>query len=193
MNGEIQAKQKLGNAPIIPREVALRAINTKRYQEWQAEQEAIAAAQIKPLPGTSLKAFTTGAIKAGGRYVSRVVPAHFAVLQALDSPLIKMIENATTKKDKEVEFKPSQQWEVCYVFTEDAEKVYTLLENEGVKAVRSAAKRDVGLKWEAAAVNMVLMAVLEQVKRHIQTTVKMVGEMEQEGEVTFFQEQPEKP
>lgn len=193
MTGEHNVKQRLADTPLIPREIALRVMNTKRYDEWRAQQEDIASAQCKPLPGAAFKAFTTGAIKAGGRYVSRVVPAHFAILQALDSPLIKMIENATNKKDKEIEFKPSQQWEVCYVFTEDAEKCYTLLENEGAKAVKSAAKREVGLKWEAAAVNLVLMAVLEQVKRHIQTTVKMVGEMEKEGDVTFFQEQPEKP
>lgn len=191
MNGEHQANA-LASAPMIDRNVAIKAVNLEPYIKFRQEQDAIASARTKPLPGSSLKAFTSGAINAGGKIVQRVVPAHFAVLQALDSPLIKMIENATNRKDEEAEFKPAQQWEVCYVFTQDIEQIFTELEEKGVKAIKSAARKEIGMKWEAAAVNVVLMAVLEQVKRHIQTTVKMVGEMEKEGEVTFFREQPVK-
>ena len=94
-----------------------------------------------------------------------------------------------TKKKSDVDFKPKEQWEICYVFTEDSETVYTLLENEGAKSISLAAKKSVGLKWDAAAVNLVMLAVLEQVKRHIETTVKFAAEMEASGDVSFFREQ----
>ena len=104
-----------------------------------------------------------------------------------------MIENAMTQKAAEVDFKPAQQWDICHVFTEEAEKLYDLMETQGVKSVKESAKRSVGMAWDAAAVNLVMMAVLEQVKRHIETTVKLAGDMREEGQVSFFQEPPEKP
>jgi len=188
MNGD---RKIIEESPRISRDIAVKVANIEKWRQWREEQDMIAQAQCRPLPGPAGKAFTTGNIKAGSKTVYRVVPAHFAILQALDSPLLKMIESATTKKQVETDFKPLEQWEVCYTFTEDVESVYGLLEKDGVKAIRSAAKKAVGLKWDAASVNLVLMAVLEQVKRHIQTTVKLATEMKDEGEVSFFQEQPE--
>jgi hypothetical protein len=176
----------------IDRETALKAVNIDLLKSWRNKQTCIERAQSKPLPAAAGKAFTSGNIKACGKVVSRVAPVHFAILQALDSPLLKMIEQATTSSKNEVDFKASEQWDVCYVFTEDAEAVYTMLETDGVKAIRQAAKKAVGLKWDAAAVNLVMLAVLEQIKRHVQTTVRMASEMKDEGEVSFFQEQPEK-
>jgi hypothetical protein len=164
-----------------------------KFFEFRGRQSCIQKAQSKPLPGAAGKAFTSGPIKAAGKVVNRVVPCHFAILQALESPLLAMIENAMTQKRQEVDFKASEQWDVCYIFTEDAEAVYELLESEGVSSVRKAAKSTVATKWEAAAVNLVMLAVMEQVKRHIETTVRFAGEMEAQGEVSFFREQPESP
>ena len=178
----------LRNATAIPREIALGAVNIDRYAEWRGRQACIEKAQSKPLPGASGKAFASGPVRAAGKIVNRVVPSHFAVLQSLDSPLLSMIENAMGKKSVDVSFKPHEQWQICYVFTEDAEEVYTLLETEGAKAVAQAAKKAVGMGWEASAVNLVMLAVLEQIKRHVETTVKFAAEMEAQGDVSFFQE-----
>jgi hypothetical protein len=185
MTGE----QKLKAATHISRDIALSIVNKAKWFEFKGRQNFIAQAQSKPLPGAAGKAFTSGAIKVGGRVINRVVPAHFAILQALDSPLLKMIESATTKNKVDVDFKANEQWEVCYVFTNDAETTYEILETEGVKAIKSEAKKGVGMKWEAAEVNLAMLAVIEQIKRHIQTTVKMAAEMEASGDVSFFQEQ----
>ncbi len=183
----------LKNAKPIPRDIAIGTVNTDLLFRFRGKQSCIEKAMARPLPGAAGKAFTTGAIKAAGKVVNRVVPAHFAILQAVNSPILVMIENAMTKKKSDVDFKPQEQWDICFIFTEDAEIVYTLLENDGAKSVQSASKKAVGMKWDAAAVNLVMLAVLEQVKRHIETTVKFAGEMESQGDISFFRERPESP
>ena len=193
MIGDItQQRRVVESAPVIDRETALKAVNWALLERHCKKQKSIATAKVVPLPGASGKAFTTGNIKAGGKIVFRAVPAHFAVLQALESPLLKMMENAMTKSEVKLDFKPSEQWEVCYVFTEDAEKVYDLLESEGVKAIKKVARKEVGMKWDAASVNLVMLAILEQIKRHVETTVKFAADMQEAAEVTFFQELTEK-
>jgi hypothetical protein len=188
MNGE---QVKLQNTPVIPRDVALRAVNPAKWYEWKGRQACIASARAKPLPGAAGPAFTSGNISAGGKTVYRVVPAHFAVLQALESPLLAMIDAAMNKGETKADFNHLQQWEICYVFTMDARKAYEQLEAGGVEAIRKAAKEEVGLVWEPGAVNLVILAVLEQIKRHVQTTVKFAAEMEKEGQISFFRESPE--
>ncbi len=168
---------------------AIRESGREKFFQFKGRQACILKAQAKPLPGAAGKAFTTGAIKAGGKIVNRVVPCHFAVLQALNSPLLTMIESAMTKKKVDVDFKPKEQWDICHVFTSDIEEIYELLEKDGAGAVSKIAKKEVGLKWEAASVNLVMLAVLEQVKRHIETVVRFATEMEENKDVSFFLEQ----
>ena len=177
----------------IPRDVALGSLNLNRFFEFKGRQSCIEKAMAKPLPGASFAAFTKGEIPAAGKVVNRVVPAHFAVLQALDSPLLKMIEQATTKQKADVDFTAEQRWQVCYVFTEDAKTVFKALKSKGADFIRQEAENAILEVWDEAQINLVMIAVLEQIKRHIQTTVKFAGEMKERGDVSFFQEQPESP
>ena len=105
---------------------------------------------------------------------------------------MKMIESASSSSEKksEVDFKPREQWELCYVFTEDVEATYELLESQGVAELRKVIKK-AAMTWEGVAVNLIMLAVIEQIKRHVQTTVRFAAEMEKDGQVTFFREQPE--
>lgn len=166
--------------------------STRRgFFEFKGRQSCAKAAMARPLPGAAGLAFTKGAIKAGGKTVASVVPAHFAVLQALESPLLKMIENAMTQKSVNVDFKPKEQWEICYVFTADIEATYELLESDGVAAIRKVAKKAVGMTWDASSLNLVMLAVLEQVKRHAETLVRFAADMEATKEISFFLARPE--
>ncbi len=185
-----QIYRRLQEHPKVPRDQAVRCVNLEPFLLWKGRQSCIKAAQARPLPGAAGAAFTKGPIKAAGKTIAHVVPAHFAVLQALESPLLKMIENAMTQQSVSVDFKPKEQWEICYVFTSDIETVFDLLENDGVAAVKKTAKKVVGMGWEASALNLVMLAVLEQIKRHAETLVSFAGEVAEKGEISFFLENP---
>lgn len=164
----------------------------RSFFEFKGRQSCIKAAQAKPLPGPAGQAFASGPIKAAGMVVHKIVPAHFAVLQAMKSPLLTMIENAMTQKAVDVDLKGSEEWDICYLFTSDIEAVYNKLENEGVIAIQADAKK-IGFQWDSAAIKLVIVAVLEQVKRHISTTVRFAADMDKDGQISFFREQSPTP
>lgn len=188
MIDEQSARKAVQTTPTVSREVALRAVNLDPFLKWKGRQACLAAAKAKPLPGAAGHAFTSGDIKIAGKVVHRCVPAHFAVLQAISSPLLVMMEEAASKKEVRMDFKPQEQWEMALVFTEDAEAMYDLLESEGVKAIKQKARKEIGMKWEPASVNLVIVAILEQIKRHVETTVKFSAEAEKDGQISFFRE-----
>lgn len=155
-------------------------------------QECIRRAMAKPLPGASGAAFTTGAIKVAGKVVNRVVPTHFAALQALQSPLLAMMENATATTKAEVDFDDEQQWQICFVFTSDARELRKMLKSEGIDAIKVEAEKACS-DWSAAEINFVMLAVIEQLKRHVETTVKFAAEMEEKGDISFFLQPSQNP
>lgn len=171
----------------LPREVCLKSVNLDRVKEFMVSQAMIKEAQAKPLPGPSGDAFAQGVIKAAGKIVRRVVPVHFAVLQALNSPLLKMMERAAIEKQSESEFNDEQQIQVCHVFTANPRELRIKLRNEGVESIKKDADLACG-EWSAAEINAVMLAVIEQLKRHVETTVRFAAEMEASGDVTFFQD-----
>lgn len=181
--------ESLQNVQTVPRDIALKAVNLEPYIAWQKRQGVVREAAIKPLPGSAEQAFVSGPVMAAGKTVNRVVPAHFAVLQALKSPLLEMISNAVTKRKSEVDFTHEQQWEICHVFTAEPKALYRALRASGAEFVRQQA-HDTVMEWDAAAINLVMLAVMEQMKRHISTTVKFAADMEKEGQVSFFRETP---
>jgi hypothetical protein len=168
----------------------------KPWFEFHGRQACIERAMAKPLPGASASAFTTGAIEAGGHIVRRVVPTHFAVLQALKSPLLAMIEQASKEAAASIDLDPDQQIEICHVFTADPKDLRaTLKASGGVDAIRAQAQNACG-EWGAAEINFVILAIIEQLKRHVETTVRFAADLEAKGDVSFFLEpkpRPEKP
>jgi len=50
----------------------------------------------------------------------------------------------------------------------------------------------VGKQWDEAEIEPVMAAILEQFKRHIETKVRVISDMQKKGEISFFQE-PVKP
>lgn len=165
---------------------ALTENSKRRFFEFKGRQSCADKAKSKPLPGASAGAFLHGEIKVSDRLVRRVVPIHFTVLQALESPLLKMIENAMTKKSAEVDYSEEQQWEICHVFTAEPRELRRTLKEKGISEIKVQSL--ILENWSAAQINMTMLAILEQVKRHIETTVKFAGEMEKEGNISFFQE-----
>lgn len=179
--------------PAEAHKLVARALGEKGHRsffEHRGRQACIQKAMAKPLPGALGNAFLKSDIKVGSRMIRPVVPAHFAVLQALDSPLLKLIAEATSSKSAELK-NPSQEekWEICHVFTAEPKTLFKELKSKGVDFIREQAQDAVGMTWEAAEVELAMPAIMEQLKRHIETTVRFAAEMEAKNEVSFFREQ----
>ena len=189
----------LKNAVAIPRDIAVGTINRAKLFEFRGRQACAAKAHGRPLPGASGHAFTSGPIKAGGLTVARVTPAHWAVLQSLESPLIGMVESvkeaetgADGTKKTSMQWAQKDQWNACYIFTQDIEALYCIMEEKGGKEIAKMARREFGMNPDvAASVNVIMAAILEQMKRHVETMVHFAAELEGSKEISFFQEQPE--
>ena len=184
---------------VIPREVVLQHVNRAKVFEFAGRLHYAERARRVPLPGAAGKAFTSGPIKAGMFTVSRIAPAHWALLQAVDSPLIKMYEglkSATAEngeKKSNADWTTADQWNACHIMTGDIEAIYETLETKGAAQVVKDARKSFGMNPDAApAINPIIAAILEQMKRHIETIVQYAAEMESEGQVSFFLEPPEK-
>ena len=173
-------------------ESTLTAAERGEIEDFRVRQLCIRKAQSVPLPGASKDAFTKDSIKVGSRQIRPVVPAHFAILQALDSPLLKLIADATANKTAELANPTQEQkWEICHVFTAEPKTLFKELKSKGVDFIREQSADAVGLEWQAAEVELAMPAIMEQLKRHIETTVKFAAEMEAKGDVSFFREQRE--
>jgi hypothetical protein len=174
---------------VIDRETAVQHVNVDLFRRFKNNEDFSRKAQSRPLPGPLAQVFPSASIQAGGKTIHRVVPSHFACLQSLESPLLKMIEEAMTSSElkSEVNFNPQQQWDVCYLFTSDPEQAYDLLET-GVNNFHKVARKEVGNGWDAASINFVMIAILEQIRRHILTLVRFGSEMEAKGDVSFFRD-----
>jgi hypothetical protein len=161
--------------------------------EYRNRQSCIRQAMAKPLPGAS-DAILKNSIQVGSRQIRPVVPAHFAILQGLDSPLLKLIADAATNKKSELTNPTQEQkWEICHVFTAEPKTLFKAFKSQGAAFIREQAADAVGMEWEAAEVELAMPAIMEQLKRHIETTVKFAAEMEAKDDVSFFREQKDEP
>jgi hypothetical protein len=193
----VQELVKLGKEdPKAAHRLVANAIGERGHQafyRFRGRQECIRRALQKPLPGAAGDAFTVGTMHVNGKAIYEVRPTHIRILQALDSPLLKMAKEAEESKDKKAaaDFTESQQWEICFLFTERPKSLRILFDEQGIAGFRRAA----GEAWEeksAAEINMTVTAAIVQYARHIRTTVEFAQEMEASGDKSFFQEIAEK-
>ncbi len=167
----------------------------RRYFEFKGRQSCIRKAQLKPLPGNSADAFLKGATKVGDVTVREVLPIHIACLQAVNSPILSLVANATDSKDGKAnaDFSEEDQWNICHIFTEDPKLLRKSLKEGGESVLKSNAESAICDQWNAAKINMVILAVIEQFHRHVKTSVKFAGEVEAQGDKSFFQALVAKP
>lgn len=162
-------------------------INPELAAEALLENEATKRASAHPLPGPLRDAFCSGPITVAGKTIYKVVPRTFQALVAIDSPMIKTIQDVVQTGKVDTEFTEEQAWEICWIFTHEPKAVREMLD-KGVAALKEAAVNEVGESWDAAAVNMVIAGCLEQIKRHMLTSVKFAAEAQEKGEITFFRD-----
>lgn len=180
---------------IVPRDIALATVNRTLLGRWQDRRKCARHARAKPLPGPAGDAFLRGSLQVGPHSVSKVMAVHQAALQALNSPVLKLVELAAdqpgAQKEAKWDFAQQEIWDACYVFTQSPETIFDLFEAGRLAEIQKLARREVGLTWAAAEVNLVFLTVLEQFSRHAATTVEFVAGMKEDGIKTFFLEATE--
>lgn len=186
-----------GNNPKAVHEfVSRNVVNRAVFIEHKKRQSCIGQALSRPLPGASADAFINGALKVNGRNIYEVVPTHIKCLQAVDSPLLKMGQEAAASADKksDADFEENEQWELCYIFTQEPKQLRKNLKELGVGFIKKEAEKlvDEG-GWNAAEISTTVMACIAQYVRHFQATLKFSQEMEASGDVSFFRELKAKP
>lgn len=184
-------KALAGEEP-ISREIALRTVNVELYIGWLKREACRKKAAAIPMPGPTLGAFMDDAIEVQGKKVCRIVPAHFFVLQKIESPLLGIMSQLAEERQAALRMDNEQLWDICYLFTNDPRDVYSLVRKGGKEALREASG-SIALEWAAELPELVVMAVMEQIKRHVLTKSEILNKMRGEGRITFFQEPEQTP
>lgn len=163
----------------------------KTFFEHRGRQECIRQAMAKPLPGASGDAFTAGDMKVNGRKIYPVVPTHFRVLQAVESPLLKLLAGAVEKagESASMEIEESAEWEICYIFTAPPRELRKQLKEQGMASIKASAQTlcDGEKPWTAAEINATVLAAVAQLNEHVKTTVAFEAEAEATSNSSFFQ------
>lgn len=154
--------------------------------EQKLNSLATKRALADPMPGPLGEAFTSKTIEVGGKQVYKVVPRYFLALKAIKSPLIEMMQDIVSSGKVDTELKDEEAWEICWIFTHSPAEVREKL-SKGVAALKEASQVEIG-DAEDYPVNLVIIAVMEQLKRHLATAVKYTAEAQERGDVSFFQD-----
>ena len=188
---ELAAENPTAAYDLVFKEVEARG-GFKAFHAHRERQSCIGAAMAKPLPGAAGDAYTKGPVNAAGRKVNKVTCAIWALLQAVESPIIVMFQQAAKTGEAKAEWSESQKWDACWIFTESAHRLYDLLESDGPKAVQAECRSHV-MDWEQSEIDVVMTGIMEQIRRHSNTLVKHLTEAKEGGEINFFVERAETP
>jgi hypothetical protein len=184
--------KRLQTTSTIDREIALRSVNWPLYYQWKGRQSCLQKAAAKPLPGGLLGAFFDKSIRVGDKDVCRIVPAHFFVLQKIESKLLDMLSGAEANGKSDGDLSEHEKWKICWLFTHNPKEMFDLVETHGPAALWEQAK-SIAVEWPAEQVESVVLAVIEQIKRHAETKARLVSDMKKEGSLSFFREPEKQP
>jgi len=180
--------RSLKGTPEQIRETALRNVNWTLWKTWKGNQCRIREAMAKPLPGAAGDAFISTEMRVAGRKIFRVFPSHVKALQALNSPILKMAEQAAKSDEKKSvgDFTETECMELCYVFVSEPKELRQKLEKFGVEKLKSEAVEMIDGIWDAAEIQSTCVAAMSQYAKHIQTNVKLIQEAAKDDR--FFRE-----
>lgn len=142
-------------------------------------------ASADPMPGPLIRAFCEGPIEVAGVTVFPVVPRYFQALRALNSPLISMLQDVVQSGKIDTELTDEQAWEICWIFTHSGKQVRDAMA-KGLSVLKELSMVEIGESQFPVA--LVTAAVMEQIKRHMETAVKYTAQAKEEGSISFFQD-----
>lgn len=161
----------------------------EKGQDFVAKQQAAAIAAGDPLPGPLGEAFASGPIVVAGISVRKVVASDWVFFKALNSPVLRMVLELQQNPEKpdEVTFTEQENWALAWQFTHTPAEIREALKG-GVEAFNQRVLEDIGDSWAAETVNLVGVAVMEQLARQWKTSLKHQQEAEEKGEISFFRD-----
>jgi hypothetical protein len=138
------------------------------------EEMASDRAVSDPLPGALADAFLEGDIHVGDVLVRKMVASDYVLFKFLDSPILRQFLELAKPQDKmeEIAYTDEEEWEMCWQFT------HSPRENRDM----------IGDSLTRETTQIIIAAVMEQVKRNMVTAQRYVAEASEKGEITFFRE-----
>lgn len=165
--------------------------NLKEKIEAHAlEQMAVRRASASPLPGPLFDAFASEhVIQVGEIKVRKIVSNDWPIFEKLQSPLIELTKEKAQNDGGAVDLTVTneQECEMVWQFTHTPRECRELMA-EGREAFRERAVLEVGDSIDQPTVKLIIMAIMEHLKRSWQTCLEHQAKMEQEGQVTFFRD-----
>lgn len=153
--------------------------------EQKLNSLATKRALADPLPGPVGEAFCSGPIEVGGKIVYQIVPRHFTALKMLNSPLISVMQDVVSTGAVDTIFSDEQSWELCWVFTHTGKEVKEALDKGGL-FIKSLCEEIGDIPNYPVA--LVVAAIMEQLKRHMETSIRFTAEAQEKDEISFFRD-----
>lgn len=154
--------------------------HAKKHAQHVAEDDAGREATAKVLPGPTANAFAPVKSIMVDRYEVRpFCDADFELMQHLENPiqnLIAMCFDGEKMNNEQYNLmlkklsRGQNAWNLCYVLTNPAEQVDTMVQNEGLLSLALAAKKEFR-NLQTAAVIKIVEACLEQFYKSWETMV----------------------
>lgn len=154
----------------------------KPFFEFRGRQDCIRRAMSRPLPGAAGDAFLLGSVKLDEHTIYEVMPIHLKCLQAVNSPMLDLMTAAAEDgKSAKREFELDDEFQLCYIFTENPEVLYDTPKSKLVELIQNSAKSKFR-SASSALVNGICTAIVKQFERHIATSVRFSSEVEGQTE-----------
>lgn len=161
----------------IPRDVALQVINVELLQKWQGEQSKTKAAGILPLPGNTSAAFPVMGQRIKSFTVRPCKAGDYAILQKLDSPLLKQLEESLKDESQRngIKIEVLDMVVAVFCFTRPCVDVYQMIEKEGADAIKLKAIKEIG-EVDMEILGEMFAASQGQLCKSFDTVVQYSGE-----------------
>lgn len=171
-------------------------LKPEQVQRFDLKQQALGRANGEPFPGPLADAFLKDAIMVGDIAVRKVVARDWKILRAINSPVIRLIQDSAQNPNAvpEIETTDEEEWELAFQFTHTPSEVWDTLQKgrEMFSKVAQIAVAD-NPRFTSSIVKLIGAAVMEQIRREWQTALKFKAEMEERGDVSFFREPTTSP
>lgn len=160
-------------------------IGADKLADAEMEQMANGRAAATPLPGTTAE-IMKGPIQVGPFSVRPFVAADWICLQKLKSPLYEMFLELQKPQEKqqEVAWDDESKFIACWQFTTDPREVYAIVRKDVDKAKADAVEK-FGMD-DGKSNEFIVVAVIEQFKRHIMTRLQYAAEVKEGKELKGF-------
>lgn len=151
------------------------------------KEEAIRRAQADPLPGPLTNAFAKGAIMVGKIPVRKCVASDWEFLKVTNSPLLEIIQSL---QQNPKETPPTENLSeesahaVCWQFMNHPKRVREII---AAGTLAETVQAEVSDEISAPVLRVIFVAAMEQMGRVWKTALGFSAELEEKGEITFFQ------